>query len=208
MSRKRQRRWTDEEIRYLREHYADTPNPVIAKALGRTSVSIKQQATKHKLEKSQAFMSSSASGRRQKGQAPWNKGLAGVCGNHPNTKRNHFKKGHGGTRTRPVGSTRINKEGFVEVKTGDEFDFPVRQWEPYHRIVWMRANGPVPDGYVVAFRPGTHTTEPAEITIDSLEMISRAELMERNTIHRYPAAVRRAMIQIGLMRNELNERHQ
>lgn len=201
------RRWSSQELEYLRKHYPDRNNADLARELNRTATSVMQCATKLKLSKSDEFKTSPASGRRQPGQTPWNKGVPRSSGLHPNSRKTQFKKGRTRNVTHPVGATRVNKDGYVEIKTGDE-PFPVRQWEHYHRLVWTRHHGPIPKGCVVVFKPGKHTTNPEEIVIENLEMITRAELMERNTVHRYPAELRGAMIQIGRMRERLNERHQ
>jgi HNH endonuclease len=49
-----------------------------------------------------------------------------------------------------------------------------------HRLVWEAANGPIPSGYVVCFLPGRKTADLELITIDAIELISRAELARRN----------------------------
>lgn len=199
------RRWSSQELEYLRKHYPDTNNADLARELNRTATSVMQCAIKLKLRKSERFRASPESGRRQPGQTPWNKGKTYQPGGRSVEAR--FRKGHTRNVIHPVGATRVNKDGYVEIKTGDE-PFRVRQWEHYHRLVWMRHHGPIPKGCVVVFKPGKHTTNPEEIVIENLEMITRAELMERNTVHRYPAELRGAMIQIGRMRERLNEKHQ
>lgn len=200
------RRWTSQEREYLRAHYPDTPNAELARALSRTVASITQAAIKVKLRKSASFMASPASGRRQPGQEPWNLGRP-----HKSTGRSaetQFKKGHTRNVVHPVGSTRTNKDGYVEIKTGDDLPWPVRQWEHYHRLVWMRHNGPIPKGHVVVFKPGTQSVDLDKIVIENLEMITRTELMKRNTIHRYPAELVGVMLQIGRMKGKLNEKYQ
>jgi hypothetical protein len=49
-----------------------------------------------------------------------------------------------------------------------------------HRLVWEDANGPVPEGHIIVFRPGQRTTQETEITIDRIECISRADNARRN----------------------------
>ena len=44
----------------------------------------------------------------------------------------------------------------------------------------------MPKGFIVVFKPGMASTDPAEITIDRVELITRAELMRRNTRHNLP----------------------
>ena len=52
-----------------------------------------------------------------------------------------------------------------------------------HALVWMEAHGPILPGHVVVFRPGRHTTDIERITLDAVELVTRAELMKRNSVH-------------------------
>lgn len=49
-----------------------------------------------------------------------------------------------------------------------------------HRLVWEAANGPVPAGHIVVFKPGMRTVVLEEITLDRVELITRAENARRN----------------------------
>jgi hypothetical protein len=57
---------------------------------------------------------------------------------------------------------------------------PTRRWKAVHRLVWEAANGPIPAGHIVVFKPGTKTVAEAEITADKLECITRTENLRRN----------------------------
>lgn len=48
--------WTDGQLAYLAEHYADTPNKELARALGHTASSVTTVAGAHGLRKSAAYM--------------------------------------------------------------------------------------------------------------------------------------------------------
>lgn len=83
------------------------------------------------------------------------------------------------------------RDGYLERKvTDDPSKKPARRWIAAHRLVWEAANGPVPAGYMVRFRAGMATTEESEITIDRLELVSRAYNMAQNSIHNYPIPVK------------------
>jgi hypothetical protein len=119
------------------------------------------------------------------GQQTWNKGIKGSTGLHPNCRRTQFKKGEmqGAAQHNyvPIGSERISKDGYLERKVTDDPEIvPVRRWVGVHRLVWEAANGPIPAGHVVCFLPGRRTNEAVKITIDALELVSRADLARRN----------------------------
>ena len=46
--------------------------------------------------------------------------------------------------------------------------------------MWEAAHGPIPDGFIVVFKPGLKTAVCEEITLDRLECITRAENARRN----------------------------
>ncbi|MCM1179977.1 MAG: HNH endonuclease [Clostridium sp.] len=101
-------------------------------------------------------------GRFQKGQSPPNKGKKGVCA--AGCEKTWFPKGHVPENHRSIGSERVNKDGYVEVKVAEP-----NKWRLKHRIVWEKANGPVPKGYIIIFRDNDKTN----IDIDNLLMIKR-----------------------------------
>jgi hypothetical protein len=58
--------------------------------------------------------------------------------------------------------------------------YPARRWTPVARLVWKEANGPIPEGHIVVFKPGQRTAQLELITVDRLECIDRAEHARRN----------------------------
>lgn len=101
-------------------------------------------------------------GQFQKGQEPHNKGKKGTCAD--GCEKTWFKKGHIPQNYRPVGSERVNKDGYVEVKVEDP-----NKWKLKHRVVWEAANGKIPKGCIIIFRDNDKTN----INIDNLLLINR-----------------------------------
>ena len=172
------------------------------------------------LKKSPEFLASPAFTQFRTGHAPtqfkpglvpWNKGIAGSTGNHPNTKATQFKPGRRPEEARnyrPIGSTRVTRDGYPERKiTDDQSIAPSRRrWVAVHRLVWEEVNGPMPKGYVVVFKPGMASTDPDEITIDRVELITRAELMRRNTRHNLPPEINALISTKARLTRLINER--
>lgn len=192
------RPWTPEALAEVCRRYPHERTADIARDLGRSIGSIHGQANMLGLRKSPEFMSrvhgrvlteAGKASRFSKGLEPWNKGIPGSTGNHPNTKRTQFKPGRAPEEARnyqPIGTLRI-LDGYLQRKiTDDPALYPSRRWVAVHRLVWEEVNGPMPKGYVVVFKPGMASTDPDEITIDRVELITRAELMRRNTRHSLP----------------------
>lgn len=212
------RRWTPEEIAHLRLWFADHRTIEVARALGRPYTSVAQKAMNLGLAKSEAYLSSSRSGRLdgvrgtstrfQPGLTPWNKGKTYQAGGRSVETR--FKPGRSPLEARnyvPIGTLRLSKDGYLERKvTDDQALAPARRWTAVHRLVWIEAHGPVPDGHAVCFKPGRRTTELEAITPDALELVTRGELMRRNTFHRYGKDVARLVQLRSAITRQINKR--
>lgn len=206
------RAWSDDELARLRAWYPDRKTAWIAEQMGRSAKSVYKTAHDLGLRKSHAFLSSESSGRLQrhdhrarltqfpKGHSPWNKGSHFTSGGRSAETR--FKKGrppHEARNYLPIGTLRINADGYLERKlTDDQSLAPARRWVAVHRLVWIDAHGPVPAGHIVVFKPGRKTTDPARITLDDVELITRVENMRRNTVHNLPPALKEV---VDLKRN-------
>lgn len=104
-----------------------------------------------------------------KGHVPWNKGKKGL---DIGGKETQFKKGNIPQSYRPVGSERVNADGYTEVKVADP-----SIWEPKHKIVWEQHHGrQVPEGYVVIFGDRNKSNFDPE----NLLLVSRAQLVRMN----------------------------
>ena len=219
------RLWTDTEIKVLKRFYADMPAAAIAAALSRPVTQIYGKAKKLGLAKSEAFLNGphsgrltdgtvGVSGRFQPGIVPWNKGKPGSAGFHPNSRRTQFKKGEmrGAAQHNyvPIGTTRISKDGYLEIKANDDHPVPVRRWVAVHRVVWEAEHGPISKGHIVCFRPGMRTAVLEEITVDRLECMTQADNMRRNSLHNYPKEIAQAIQLRGALNRRINreQKHQ
>lgn len=189
----RPRRWSAAEFELLRRNYADSRADDIARVLRRPLSAVYAKAKIIGLAKSAAFLASVQSGRIQrgrqsprliatqfqKGMTPWNKGRKGFTGTQPGCRATQFKPGQKPHTWVPVGSYRVN-HGNLEVKVNDLPGRSDVRWHPVHRTIWEAAHGPVPKGCICVFRPGRHTRVLEEITLDRVEVITRAENARRN----------------------------
>jgi hypothetical protein len=215
--------WTPEEDQQLRQLYPDLTAAECGRRIGRTKASVFQRARILGLEKSEAFFQSDRSGRVLRGQqsegmirtqfpkgiVPWNKGVKGSCGTHPNCVAAQFKKGDKRGRAAkielPIGAD-VVREGVLYRKVNN--DLPIHhRFRSVHGLVWEAAHGPIPPGHKVIFRPGLHTTVAELITIDRLELVTHAELMRRNSYHnRYPKELGLLIQLKGQLTRKINRR--
>lgn len=199
--------WTPEDEALLRLRYPHESASALAVVLGRATHAIHRKARQMGLSKSGEFLSGAQSRRLdgsqgvgfrfEKGHRPWNKGLKGTCCGGEETQ---FKPGQKPRNWLPIGSLRLSNEGYLQRKMTDT-GYPPRDWVCVHTLLWVEANGPVPDGHCLSFRDGNKQ----HITLDNLELITRAERMRRNTIHRYPPELRDAIRTLGRLKRTLKE---
>jgi len=215
--------WQPHELQLLRLHYADSRTADLAEALGLPESTVYRKANDLGLLKTDAYLASEKSGRIQRGkqdprmaathfqpgQSPWNKGQHYDAGGRSVETR--FKPGrpaHESPRYLPIGSLRINKDGVLERKvTDDQALAPARRWVAVHRLVWEAANGPIPADHAVVFLPGRRSTEVNKITLDAVELVSRQELMRRNSVHtRLPPELAQLAQLRGALTRQINRR--
>lgn len=109
-------------------------------------------------------ITSGLSGRFKKGETPWNKGMKGLQIGGEETQ---FKKGQAPINYRPVGSERISKDGYIEIKVADP-----NKWKLKHRYIWEQVHGPIPKGYALIFGD----SNKLNCDVDNLILVSRSQL--------------------------------
>jgi hypothetical protein len=188
-------RWTAEAIATLRNLYPHYPSDVVARVIGCSLSSVRNKAHAEGLHKTPEFLDSEASGRVQRGKQhprlrenqfkpgrpPWNKGRPFDSGGRSHATR--FQPGRPPSLARnyvPIGTLRTSRDGYLERKVNDTDPVPCRRWVAVHRLVWEAANGPIPPGHIVVFKPGARTAVEEDITAEKLECITRAENARRN----------------------------
>ena len=191
--------WSAEDEAMLRGCYPHWLNTTLAEIFDRPAKAIGLKARKMGLKKSPELLQEA--GRFERGHATWNAGRKGwkAGGRAPQTQ---FKRGHMPHNHRPVGHERVTKDGYLERKIAEPKTF-----RAVHVLVWEAAHGPVPAGHIAVFRPGMKTTKADLVTLDRLELITRAENMRRNSyLTRYPKEVADVIRLRGALNRKINNR--
>ena len=94
-------------------------------------------------------------GQFKKGQISHNKGKKGIC--PAGSEKGWFQKGHIPKNYRPLGSERVTKDGYIEIKVSE-----TNRWKLKHRIIWETENGEIPKGYNLIFLDGDRTNMKLE----------------------------------------------
>lgn len=206
--------WTGERKALVAKLYPDTPTADVARRLGVSETSVYNQAAVLGIRKSAAYMASPAACRLRrgdnigaksqfkKGGKPWNTGMKGLQIGGVGTR---FQPGHvGGISVevyKPIGTERINKDGYLERKIHDGLPRQSR-WRAVHLLLWEEANGRLPSGHAIAFRDG----DKRNLNLDNLHLVSRADLMRRNSYHNYGPEIARLVQLKSAIARQINKR--
>ena len=202
------RKYTEEERRVLIEMYPTAYAKDIAKRLGRSLSSVYCQAAKLGLKapiekvREAGRLSSNhpncVASRFKTDHVPMNKGKKVTADVYAKIKPTMFKKGSVPVNYRHIGSERITKDGYVEVKVADPGTWRLKQ-----RLVWESANGPIPEGHAIRFRNGNKQ----DCSLENLYLISRADLMksENSMYARYPEELRQVIRLKGAIKRQIRK---
>ena len=162
-------KWTDKEKEYLTQIYKKNDYDTILKMMNdkfECSFNRKQIISfmrRNKL-KSEAIKNN---GRFSKGMTPWNKGLSYM----PNNKETRFQKGNIPHGHREVGSERIIRDGYIEIKVAEP-----NVWDLKHRVIYREHYGEIPGGHNIIFADGNKMN----FDIDNLIAVSKSEMLILN----------------------------
>ncbi len=189
--------YTAEEIEYLKEV-----------ALGRSNKEITEMFNKKfKLNLSEKIISATrkrygiktgSDGRFGKGNIPFNKDKKGLTG----ANKTSFKKGNKPHNWVPIGSERITKDGYIQIKI-QEGKFQ-HNWKGKHILIWEESNGPVPKGHNVIFGDGNNRN----FDLDNLILVSKKQMLilNRNSLIQNDAELTKTGVLIADLYSKISDR--
>lgn len=163
-------KYTDEMKQFILDNYKGRYNQELADLFNQkfntniTSRTIKSYKANNKLN-------SGLTGKFRKGQTPHNKGKKMPKEVYEKVKHTMFAKGNVPPNHRPVGSERISKDGYIEVKVAEP-----NKWRLKQRVVYEETKGKIPEGCPIIFLDGNKRN----FDIDNLRCITRSELLYLN----------------------------
>ena len=162
--------FTDEQESFMREHatrrHMQELNDILNERFGTSFQPDQIKAWKNRNKVSSGLKGS-------EGMPPPNKGTKGV--HNVGGNKASFKKGQRPRNYMPVGSERVNTDGYVDIKIADP-----NKWRGKHLIVWEEHHGrAVPKGHVVIFGD----RNPRNFDPTNLILVSRAQLATMNKRH-------------------------
>lgn len=169
------RRYQDNHLAFLQTHYRTLNLEQLTEAFnkefprfGADVNSIRACLRNHRIQ-------SGRTGQFEKGQESWNKGQKGI---NTGGEKGWFKSGAVPLNIKPLGSERVNVDGYVEIKVDEPNPYTGHstRYRPKHQVVWESEHGPIPDGHVVIFKDNNKLN----CDIDNLKLVSRAQLVVLN----------------------------
>ena len=166
MSGKTRRRYTGEEIDFLRKNAPGRHYREIVEMFNRKfeyqidTKKLRETLKNHKI-------STGLTGRFEKGITPHNKGKK-----FPGTgNKTTFRKGATPHNKMKVGEDAVTTDGYIKTKIAEP-----DVWEFKHKLIWIKAHGPIPEKHSIIFADGNKLN----LSIDNLLLVSKAELLMLN----------------------------
>ena len=213
--------WTPQDLQALCESYPDNSTKSVAAKLNRSIASTYGMAGKLGLCKSAAYLASDdayilrshpeigAAGRFRPGNVPANKGIKQPGWAPGRMGETQFKPGcRTGAANRnwkPVGTILPDSDGYLRIKVrehwpGEHSGFGNSLvWPFLQRHLWRQIYGPIPAGHAVTFIDGDRTN----CNPDNLKLISRRELMARNSVHNLPPELKQVIQLCGALKRKI-----
>ena len=192
-------KWSKEEIEYLKQVAPGHSYEEIFKLMNDkfeyqfTLEQIKGAMNRNKIK-------TGLGGHFKKGSTPWNKGVKGYMGSN----KTSFKKGNIPINHKEIGSERITRDGYIEIKVAEP-----NKWQLKHRYVWEQHYGEIPKGYNIIFLDKDTTN----ISIENLACVSREELLIinknnliKNDIELTKAGVNLSKLIASINKHEINSK--
>lgn len=188
LSRSKIFEWNNTQLEILKQNYPFVNTQQVADSIGCSIYQARNKAHELGLKKDISFLRQMANTLRESGKAhqykkghtPANKGKKISKELKEKLAHTYFKKGHTPANTKFNGAITKRRD-----KTGRPYYFirlAKAKWELCHRYLWEKANGPIPNGCNIVFKDGN----TLNCVLENLECLTDKELMEKNTIQRYP----------------------
>lgn len=183
-------KYTPEQEKYLRQRSGMVRSKLAAKFNRKFGTDISVDNIKAKCTR--MGLKTGRTGCFEKGHIP-----------HPDAhakgpNKTSFKKGQSPVNHRPVGSERISKDGYIEIKIAEP-----RKWALKHRIVWESKNGKIPKGHIVVFEDGNKLN----LDLENLRLISRSDnaILNKYGLRNVADEVKPAAITYGQLYNKTRQ---
>lgn len=196
--RKRKKLFPEEIDKFIRENATGMYNKDLTELVNKT---FGTNYTKNQIDcyKTNHHISSGLTGHFEKGHIPQNKGKKMSEEQYKKCAATMFKKGNIPHNYRPIGSERIGKDGYMQVKVADP-----HTWKQKHVMIYEEHYGPIPEGNKVIFLD----RNIRNFDIENLACVTSAELARLNQNHRISTfpEVTKAGLTLERYKNEVRKK--
>lgn len=199
------RRLTTEQIDYIVEHYPYQYTKEVAQHLNLSESTIYNLVFRLKLKKDATFRAMELQrqadrlrqvgnkSRFKKGTKPPNYGKKMSPELYEKCKNTMFRKGEKPHNWKPDGSERTDVEGYTMIKVNGKY---IQK----HVHIWNQHHGEIPKGSAVIFKDGNRQN----LIIENLTLVTRGELMLKNTIQRYDPELQFTMKVLSKLKKKID----
>ena len=169
-------RYTTEHKEFIRENIKNPEKVLVDMFNARFEIKINLSKLGN-LKTKLGLRSGLIGGRFEKGQKAFNKGKKWdefmPIKSQKKCLKTTFKKGNLPHNHKPIGSERITKDGYIEIKVSEP-----NTWQLKHRYIYEKVYGKIPSGDKLIFLDGNRLN----ISIENLQLVSseQALIMSRN----------------------------
>lgn len=144
-------------------------------------------------------INSGTKGHFSKGHVPANKGKKMSPEIYEKVKHTMFQKGHAPQNHRPVGSERVSRDGYIEIKVAEP-----DKWKLKHRVLWEESRGKIPKGSILIFVDGNKQN----VVLDNLRLIERGThaVMNHEGLCNYEEEFKDTAIAIAALKRQTSVR--
>lgn len=198
-------KYTQEHVDFLRENIEGTPFKDLTEMFNKrfgldvSMNSVVSLADRHGLHNKRiTLMKGWEPTQFKKGHTPFNKGKKGLT----SANKTSFKKGNKPHNWVPIGSERITKDGYIQIKVQEGKQ--QHNWKSKHILIWEEHNGPVPKGHKVIFGDGNLRN----FDINNLILVTDAQMLflNRNGLVKNDAEITKVGIVLSDLAKKLYER--
>lgn len=181
-------KYNDEVIKFIKKNYQNKDNIELASLLNQkfnlntTGDKVSMLKVKLKRRLGLDLRTGINNGCFKKGQKPFNKGKKWndylTNEQQEKSKKTWYKKGNISSNNVSIGTERISKNDYIEIKVKD--GNLNRNWQPKHRYIYEQKYGAIPKGFKVIFADGNRRN----FDISNLILVSASEelIMNRNNL--------------------------
>lgn len=198
--------FTKVEDQYIKDNYLLLPLRALALKMNRSTTGITKRFKELNLKIPKNIIEQrKKSCRFYKGHIPENKGKKQNEYMSPEaierSKSTRFKKGHIPYNANLYCIGTILSKQDSSGRTYKIIKISKNKWELYHRVLWEKNRGKIPEDCIITFKDNNSEN----VILENLELISRTENMYRNSAHNYPEEIIPSLVLSKQLENKLNQ---